>query len=260
MEPIPVKEQDFLEEDPPIRNQNYVCLSFISPEDVLLEKETFYFSKFLDNFSNDMNELFKNLSLKFPDEKGVIEAIKDTHKYIGDYKDLDAQYKFFKSSNNDDIQKEFDKIQNFRTNIRGLKIRGTYDTVEEAKNQCQKLKKKDPNFDIYLGQVGCWIPFCPDPNSIQNQEYAETQLNTLMSKYKQNNENKDALFDERTKDAVKNNNKTGEDKNVVTASLEVADDDESYQPVFPDETTPPDGSQQTPTEVMEKLSLDEANK
>lgn len=257
METIPVKQQDFLEEDDPIRNQNYVCLSFISPEDVILEKETFFFSKFLEKFSNDMNELFNNLSLKFPDDKGVIDAIKDTHKYIGNHKEMDEQYKFFKSTNNDDIQKEFDKIQNFRTNIRGLKVRGTYDTVDEAKNQIQKLKKKDPNFDIYLGQVGCWIPFSPDPNSIQDQEYAETQLNTLMSKYKENNQNKDALFDERTKEAVKNNSNSKENKNIVTASVEVADDEDSYQPVFPNETTD-DGSTQTATEVMDKLSTQDA--
>ena len=33
------KETDYLDEDKPIRGQNYVCLSFLSPEDVLANKD-----------------------------------------------------------------------------------------------------------------------------------------------------------------------------------------------------------------------------
>ena len=34
-----VKEVDYLDEDKPIRGQNFVLLSFLSPEDVLVNKE-----------------------------------------------------------------------------------------------------------------------------------------------------------------------------------------------------------------------------
>jgi hypothetical protein len=36
---VSTKEIDYLDEDKPLRGQNYVCLSFISPEDVLIDKE-----------------------------------------------------------------------------------------------------------------------------------------------------------------------------------------------------------------------------
>ena len=36
-----VKEVDYLDEDKPIRGQNYVLLSFLSPEDVLVNKEAY---------------------------------------------------------------------------------------------------------------------------------------------------------------------------------------------------------------------------
>ncbi len=41
---------DLLDEDKPISGQKYVCLSFISPEDHIKNKNLFYFEKFLANF------------------------------------------------------------------------------------------------------------------------------------------------------------------------------------------------------------------
>jgi hypothetical protein len=41
-------KEDFLEVDPKIPGQNYVCLSFVSPEKILKQKEVFISSKFLD--------------------------------------------------------------------------------------------------------------------------------------------------------------------------------------------------------------------
>ena len=65
---ISVKDEDFLDEDPVLRGQNYVCLSFISPEDVIKRKDVFMFEKFLTHFSGDMVELFDNLSKTYPDD------------------------------------------------------------------------------------------------------------------------------------------------------------------------------------------------
>lgn len=41
---------DLLDEDKPIAGQKYVCLSFVSPEDILKDKNLFYFEKFLKHF------------------------------------------------------------------------------------------------------------------------------------------------------------------------------------------------------------------
>ena len=40
-------EEDFLDVDPPVRGQGYVCLSFLSPEDFVLKREGFFAEKFL---------------------------------------------------------------------------------------------------------------------------------------------------------------------------------------------------------------------
>ncbi len=37
---VKIKERDYLDEDKQIKNQNYCLLSFISPEDVIKNKES----------------------------------------------------------------------------------------------------------------------------------------------------------------------------------------------------------------------------
>ena len=46
-------KEDFLESDNKIPGQNYVCLSFVSPEKILKQKELFFATKFLDYVIND---------------------------------------------------------------------------------------------------------------------------------------------------------------------------------------------------------------
>ncbi len=199
---VSTKQADFLDEDKPIRNQNYCLLSFISPEDVLINKEAYYFSRFTDKFGKDMKTLLENLQTKYPDSNDLIDTIKSNHSYLFNTNEMNEQYKFFKSVSSEEVEKDFHKDNNFTTSIRGIKVRGVFDTIEEAKNRCEFIKKLDNKFDIFIGQVGCWCPWSPNPNDLQNQEYAETQLNTLMKQYKKNMEEKDEIFDKRKNDVL----------------------------------------------------------
>ena len=54
---ITTKEVDYLEQDEPIRNQNFVCLSFISPEEVLINKERYFFEKYVSEFTTKTSEM-----------------------------------------------------------------------------------------------------------------------------------------------------------------------------------------------------------
>ena len=195
---------DYLDEDEPLRNQNYVCVSFLNPEDVLKNKESYYFSKFIEKCSKDISDLLDNLAIKYPDDKNIIDGIKDNHKYLFNNDDMNEQLTFFKNTNSDSIEKEFHNENNFKTSVRGIKVRGVYDTVEQAKARCENLKKKDPYFNIYVAQVGCWLPYESHiATNVENQEYSETELNTLMKHYKENKDNKDVVFDNRRTDAIK---------------------------------------------------------
>jgi hypothetical protein len=62
----------------------------------------------------------------------------------------------------------------------------------------------DPSFNVFVGQVGFWLPWDPAPSEIQNQEYAEDQLNTLMKNYKENEVKKDEFFEEQKRERLSN--------------------------------------------------------
>lgn len=228
MTTISTKEKDFLEQDDPIRNQNYCCLSFISPEDVLIDKEAYMFSKFTEKFSKDLGFLLENLKLKYKDDTQMIDSIKDNHSYLFNEKEMNEQYKFYKDTNNDELEDDFHRLQDFKTTIRGLKVRGVYNTVDEAKHRCEQLKKKDKNFNIYITEVGAWVPFSPNPDLIKDQEWAETQLNTLMMKYNKNKEDKDLLFEQRGKDALEAGSRIIEEEPMAAGSKTVFDEEDPW--------------------------------
>jgi hypothetical protein len=195
---VSTKTKDYLDEDKPIRGQNYCLISFLSPEDILKDKEAYYFSKFTEQFGKDVKTLLECLENKYPDSADLIKNIRSNHEYIFNTDEMDAQYKFFKNTHGADIEADFHRENNFRTSMRGIKVRGTFDTLDEAKNRSQFIKRQDDKFDIYICQVGCWCPWSPNPNDLGDQEYSETQLNTLMKEYKQNMQSKDEVFEKRT--------------------------------------------------------------
>lgn len=199
---VTTKEHDYLDEDKPIKNQNYCLVSFISPEDVIRNKESYYVKAFLDKFSKDMDTLFNGLKNINPDNTELIDNIKKEHNYLFDVDELDSQYKFSKSVNESDVERLYHKENNFQTSMRGIKVRGVFDTIDEARLRSEFLKKQDKNHNIFIGQVGCWCPWSPNPDDLVNQEYSETQLNTLMKEYKKNQESKDEIFEKRKLDSI----------------------------------------------------------
>lgn len=199
---VSTKEVDYLDEDKPIRGQNFVLLSFISPEDVIVNKEAYIFSKFIEKFSVDMKTLLETIKEKYTDQKDTVETIVENYDYLFNSVQMNEQYNFYKSVNNEELENKFHKENNFITSIRGIKVRGTFDTIDEAKNRSEFLKKIDNKFNIYIAQVGCWCPWSPNPESLESQEYSETQLNTLMKEYKKNMDNRDIVFDTRKQSIV----------------------------------------------------------
>lgn len=241
-----VKEVDYLDEDKPIRGQNFVLLSFLSPEDVLVNKEAYMFSQFITKFSKDMTTLLEGISSKYSDSKDFVDSIKENNSYIFNPKDMSEQYGFYKSVNNQELETSYHRDNNFVTSIRGIKVRGVFDTIEEAKNRSEFVKKLDNKFNIYIAQVGCWCPWSPNPDCLENQEYAETQLNTLMKEYKKNMNDKDVVFENRKSslfNASAANAAASVDNEVVptdtTDTVETTETTETVETAVPTDTTEP---------------------
>ena len=81
------------------------------------------------------------------------------------------------------MDKIFNEKNSGLTSVRGLKIRGVYDTLREAQVRAKVLQRQDKNHNVFVGQVGYWLPWHPDVNKIQDQEYLNEDLNTLMKEY-----------------------------------------------------------------------------
>lgn len=227
---ISTKEMDYLEEDKPLRGQNYVCLSFLSPEEILNQKEVYYFEKFLSKFSKDMNELLNGLADKFKDDADSIKIIRENNANLFDGRELQDSYHFYKRINGEVIEKEFYEKNNFQTSVRGIKVRGVFETLKEAQVRAEVLRRMgDTKFDIFVGQVGVWCPWSPNPEDMQEQEYAESQLNTLMKQYKDNMSLRDEFYEtrkrEKIEDAQKKLKENLEKKDPLTELKELQSDE-----------------------------------
>ena len=184
--------EDFLEVDPKIPGQNFVCLSFVSPDKILKQKEMQFMTKFLehlfnaeDQYTNDMKEKMMNKETKI------------------DYDVIKNFYEDWLFTRKEKLESEFYEENEFRTTIRGLKIRGTYDTHKEANIRAQVLRRKDPNFNVFVGQVGSWLPWDPECEQVPEQEYQEEMLNELVKKYQENLENRDNMYDQLKEEQIK---------------------------------------------------------
>jgi len=220
------KYVDLLEEDKPIAGQKFVCVSFVSPEKILKQKEMFFFEEFLKkwDFSKSMEKFVQFLNfvsfkykLSFDDmTKDFQEFVKEEQEAITN-SNMDDDFKTFVDKNEEELDNVFNAKHNFQTATRGLKIRGCYPTVEEAELRCKMLREVDPNHDVFVGPVGLWMPWDPEAYKTGRVEYIEDELNQLMHEKTKNESFAKSAFDERLKESrrkaieenIKNAEKTG---------------------------------------------------
>ena len=177
--------EDYLEVDDPIPGQNFVCLSFVTPEKVLKKKEVFKASKFLEHIFTDNERATQDIR----------EKLSSGNKSEFSYEKINEMYEDWKFSRDQKLEDEFHKIQNFQTTVQGVKVRGVYSTEQEARIRAKKLHTKDKNFHVFVAPVGYWLPYEPDPNAVQDQEHQLEELNQLTKQYFKNQEGKDELYE-----------------------------------------------------------------
>jgi hypothetical protein len=230
--------EDFLEEDQEIPGQKFVLLSFLSPEKVLASKDVFFFTEFVKDYEiqyktkkleaflvdtvkgiNDTLEkeavafekqdlsgaavLCRSSQLKIESVVADLEGyVRKNLKEVTSVK-ISTDYDDYLFKNRSKLEEEFYAKNEFRTTVRGMKVRGTYSSQQEAIARSKKLQRNDAIHNIFVGEVGKWLAWDPDPNSVNEQEYAEDQLNTLMKKYKENEESRQEFYNEQRKKGVK---------------------------------------------------------
>jgi hypothetical protein len=213
-------EEDYLDVDKPLSGQNYYCISFVSPEKVLEQKEKFMYyhyersinkklssmldeaiTKLIDNSKDGNVDVADIISLK----KSINTASKEYDVTFEKFKDMLEDFKF---QNEEKIGEDFDKSNNFKTSVRGVKVRGVFDTKREADIRAAVLQRQDALFDVFVGQIGYWCPWDPNPQKIDDIEYMNNDLNKLVKEYKANEVKKDMFYQEQ---------KTQRQKDVLSA-------------------------------------------
>lgn len=206
------KHVDLLDEDKPIAEQKFACLSFVSPEQEIKNKQLFFFEKFVEEY--DFNKSMEKFTqfINFISFKYNIKS-DDIHDQFKTFvtsekatltKTIEDDYKTFVDNNEDKLERKYSKKNNFQTSVRGLKIRGVFPNQEEAELRCKMLREIDPNHDVYVGPVGLWMPFHPDAYKTGNVQYLEKELNELMHEKKKNDDKAKVEFDKRVKEAKVN--------------------------------------------------------
>ena len=87
----------------------------------------------------------------------------------------------------------------------GVKIKGVFESIEIAQMEAKRLMDLDSTFDIFIAEVGKWLPIPPDKNMIDSQEYQDGYLNDLIQGHIKNNELGNKMFDERKRELMKGN-------------------------------------------------------
>ena len=201
-------EEDYLDVDKPLSGQNYYCVSFVSPEKILDQKDKFMYyhyeravykktsnmlneslSKIIDNNNDGNVDIADIISLK----KSLDNSYKEYDVTFDKFKDMFEDFKF---QNEEKIGEDFDKANNFHTSVRGVKVRGVFDSKREADVRASVLQRQDALFDVFVGQIGYWCPWDPNPQKIGDIEYMNNDLNKLVKEYKANEVKKDMFYQE----------------------------------------------------------------
>ena len=112
-----------------------------------------------------------------------------------------------------------------------MKLRGCFQTIEEAREHAKHLSSMDKSFDVYIVEMYNWVAIPPNPDDIQDQEHQDQWLNNFVKGHKEEQLKAKKHFEERKQEMLDNiheeNMKTEEEnaKNENTTSSELEQDD-----------------------------------
>jgi hypothetical protein len=137
-------EMDYLDEDPVESAQQYTCISFIAPGEEMIED-------FIEQMAGELAPALAPESKMSAKEKvaNVVERFKE----LNDPKC-------------------------------GVKVRNSRPSVEQCRKHIQELMETDDLVHIFTVETGKWVTFNPSPELIEDENYREEQLNTIMKEKK----------------------------------------------------------------------------
>lgn len=83
-----------------------------------------------------------------------------------------------------------------------MKIRGVFDTKEDAQHHVKRLMQSDSTFDVFLVDMYKWLPIPPDSSKIDDKVYQEEMLNEIIRGHQEEQLRVKEHFEERKKDSL----------------------------------------------------------
>lgn len=230
---------DYLDEDPEVPTQRYCIISFLSPEKVIKQRSEFFNEKFVEWLDYEWkikgmeqynSFLAKKYGLKVEDLFNDLQNFTKVHSAEIKKTDIHEQYQVFLLKHEKELDSQFTEKVDFRTNVRGVKVRRVFSELAECQMFAKVMQRRYPRDNLYVGKVGCWLPWDPSEHVMPEVEYAEQELNELMRKYKENEANREIFFEEEKAEKIKNQrvenemrkSKALEDSKGLTNALETA--------------------------------------
>lgn len=137
--------------------------------------------------------------------------------------------------------------------ILGIKVRGVFETYDDAKARSEQLQKLDKHHNIFVGEVGKWLPFNVDIATMETEDdpvYREQALNQYMKAYKDCLKEEEVEEKERKDQTLKANN-----AKIVTGQTDAPD----YTGIGCPEITPPGVVPQSMNSNTEQSSASSAS-
>jgi len=203
---------DLLDEDTTnvIPSQQWECISFVDPGQILKKREHYFFEQFLKNWDLTKSMTVFQDFLRFVSFTYGIEPdplIKHFENFVQEERDkiratnVTAEYNDFVDKNETRLMDEYNDEHGFQTSVFGMKLRGAYSTYEEARFHARAIREQDPYHDVHVCQRFAWIPVCPSAHKTGQIEYLEEELNQLVQEKIKNEAAAKQEFDKRVMDA-----------------------------------------------------------
>lgn len=216
-----MSKTDNLKQDPVIHGQDYCVFSFVNPKDQVLGKLLYYVNNFmvdeinktqvsqatqmarklqvtmrnkingvLDKLKHSVNEtdkmiseiLEKNFRDMCVDEDEYVEECR--RKFLLNEEELTDKYKMYLVNSRTKLDVEYDRANDHRTSVRGIKFRGAYARYEDARERAKYLRDNvEQSIHTFVIPVGTWVPLDMEADEVQDQDYMLPELNELMGKY-----------------------------------------------------------------------------
>jgi len=165
---------DYLDRDPSVRKQKYVCISILTPNDIDVRGKSYYEAR---AFALSLEGLFK------------------------DKEDYNGKFKAWLATTQIKLDDEYAEISKHKPHVPIAKVRGSYPSHDDAVARCQFLSKKDKLCDIYVTEVGTWFPIDGKHRESTEVVYAEKQMQNLMKSRQEQAEKAKEQFEARVQEA-----------------------------------------------------------